>query len=96
MVQFDPSRLAEICRAHEIRRLRLFGSFALGQERPDSDVDLIVDFRGRKSLFDLMDAEESLAEVFARDVDLLTEPGLSPFMRESILAETQVIFDAGE
>ena len=96
MVQFDPSRLAEICRAHEIRRLRLFGSFALGQERPDSDVDLIVDFRGRKSLFDLMDAEEGLAEVFARDVDLLTESGLSPFMRESILAETQVIFDDGE
>ena len=96
MVQFDTSRLAEICRAHEIRRLRLFGSFARGQEGPDSDVDLIVDFRGRKSLFDLMDAEESLAELFARDVDLLTEPGLSPYMRDSILAETQVIFDAGE
>ena len=48
------------------------------------------------SLFDLMDAEEGLAEVFARDVDLLTESGLSPFMRESILAETQVIFDDGE
>lgn len=96
MVQFDTSRLAAICQAHEIRRLRLFGSFVRGEERPDSDVDLIVDFKGRKSLFDLMDAEDSLAELFARDVDLLTEPGISPYMRDAILSETRVIFDAGE
>jgi len=44
MVQFDENRLAEYCRKNGIVRLRMFGSAARGEERPDSDVDLIADF----------------------------------------------------
>lgn len=94
MVQFDESALANVCSAHKIRRLRVFGSVARGEDSADSDIDLIADFGVRTSLFELMDAEDSLAQFFGRDVDLVTEPGLSPFMRDSILAETRVLFDA--
>lgn len=94
MVQFDESALARLCSEHHIRRLRVFGSVARGEERSESDIDLIADFSARVGFFALMDAEDSLAEFFGREVDLLTEPGLSPFMRDSILSEAQVLFDA--
>jgi hypothetical protein len=95
MVQFDESALATLCAAHHIRRLQVFGSVARGDAQPDSDIDLIAEFSDRKSLFELIDVEDSLAAFFGRDVDLLTEGGISPYMRQAILSETQVLFDAG-
>jgi predicted nucleotidyltransferase len=94
MVQFDETLLARLCAEHHIRRLRVFGSVARGEEHEKSDIDLIADFSSRIGFFALMDAEDSLAEFFGRDVDLLTEPGLSPFMRDAILSEAEVLFDA--
>jgi uncharacterized protein len=90
MVQFDQNRLAEFCRRHSIVRLRMFGSAARGEERPDSDVDLIADFGDRIGFFELIRAEDDLAGFFGRPVDLLTEPGISRFMRESILESAVV------
>ena len=94
MVQIDQGRLAEFCRRHAIVRLRIFGSAAKGEERPDSDVDLIADFGVRIGFFELIRAEDDLTELFGRPVDLLTEPGISPYMRDSILESAEVIFDA--
>ena len=75
-------------------RLRIFGSAARGEERPDSDVDLIVDFRRPTGFLDLIRLERRLGELFGRPVDLVTEPGLSPYIRDAVLASTSVIFDA--
>lgn len=94
MVQFDRSRLARMCQEHGISRLRVFGSAARGEERPDSDIDLIVDYTGRKGFFELVDIEDKLAEFFGRDVDLITERGLSPHMKKAVLASATVLFDA--
>jgi len=94
MVQFDRSRLARLCQEHDVVRLRIFGSAARGEERPDSDVDLIVDYRGRKGFFELIGLEEELAMLFGRNVDLVTEAGLSPYMRDSVLSSASVLFDA--
>ncbi len=93
MVQFDQDRLAECCRRHTIVKLRMFGSAAKGEERPDSDVDLIADFGSGIGYFELIRAEDELAEFFGRSVDLQTEPGISPFMRDSILGSAVVVFD---
>ena len=93
MVQFDQDRLAECCRRHAIVRLRMFGSAARGEERPDSDVDLIADFGSGIGYFELIRAEDDLAEFFGRPVDLLTEPGISRFMSDSILGSAVVVFD---
>ena len=95
MVQFDEHRLAEFCRRHGIVRLRLFGSAARGDETPDSDVDLIADFGQPIGYFELIRAEDALSEFFGRPVDLLTEPAISRFMRDAVLASAQVIFDSG-
>ncbi len=93
MVQFDESRLAAICRRHGVRQLRLFGSAARGEETAESDIDLIADFAGPTGFFGLIRCEDELAEFFGRSVDLLTEGGLSPYMRDDVLAEARVIFD---
>jgi predicted nucleotidyltransferase len=93
MVQFDRNRLAEYCRRNGIVRLRMFGSAVRGEERPDSDVDLIADFGVPVGYFELIRAEDDLAGFFGRRVDLLTEPAISPFMRDTILQSAQVIFD---
>lgn len=94
MVQFDDTALAKICEEHDVIRLRVFGSAARGEERPDSDVDVIVDFGSPKGLFSLLRLERSLSEFFGRPVDLVTEPGLSPYIRESVLSSASIIFDA--
>ena len=93
MVQFDDSRLAAICRRRGVTQLRLFGSAARGEETPASDLDLIADFGGPTGFFGLIRCEDELTEFFGRSVDLLTEGGLSPYMRANVLAEAKVLFD---
>ena len=94
MVNFDRDRLADLCRRYGATRLRLFGSAVRGEERPDSDVDIIVDFERPVGFLELIRFENALSEFFGRSVDLVTEPGLSPFIRDSVLASASVIFDA--
>jgi predicted nucleotidyltransferase len=94
MVQFDRNRLAEICRRHDVTRLRVFGSAARGEETPESDIDILVDFGVPKGFFELIRLEHELEAFFGRPVDLLTEAGLSPFLKEPILSNSSVLFDA--
>ena len=94
MVQFDKIRLAEICRRNDVTRVRVFGSASRGQEQPDSDIDLIVDFDSPKGYFELIRLEDELEAFFGRPVDIVTGPGLSPFLRNEVLASAAVIFDA--
>jgi len=94
MVNFDRNSLADLCQQHGATRLRLFGSAVRGEERPDSDIDIIVDFEKPVGFLELIRFENALSEFFGRSVDLITEPGLSPFIRDSVLASASVIFDA--
>jgi hypothetical protein len=93
MVQINHPRLAALCEKHDVRVLKLFGSAARGEDRFDSDIDLIVEFDGRKSLFDLIELESALQELFGRPVDLLTERSISPYLRDRILSSASVIYD---
>jgi predicted nucleotidyltransferase len=94
MVHFDSDDLARLCKEHGVRRLRIFGSAARGEERPDSDVDLIVEFNRPTGFIGLLRLERLLSDFFARPVDLVTEPGLDPFIRESVVMSAAVLFDA--
>jgi predicted nucleotidyltransferase len=72
----------------------LFGSFGRGDAGPDSDVDLIVEFSGPTGLLALVRLERELTEVLGRSVDLLTEEAISPHLRDRILREQRVIYEA--
>lgn len=93
MVKIDSMKLAQLCHQHGVTRLRIFGSAATGAMRPESDVDVIADFAVPTGFFRVIRFEQALSEFFGRPVDLLTEPGLSPHLRDSILASASVIFD---
>ncbi len=94
----DQQALAQLCRRHGIRRLSLFGSVLKGTARPDSDVDLLVEFEptAKPSYFDLAEMEEELSGLLAgRRVDLRTPPELSRHFRDQILRDAEVQYDAG-
>ena len=80
--------LAAICRRHHIRWLAVFGSWARGDARPDSDVDVVVDFEsGMTPGLGIVTVAEALRPVLGgRRVDLVTRKGLRPPLSEHILA----------
>ena len=79
----------ELCRRHFVRRLALFGSFARGEGREGSDVDLLVSFLEDREpgLLGLMALQEDLGEAFGRTVDLNTPEDLSRFFRDRVVRE---------
>jgi len=72
---------------HGVRSVRVFGSVARREQRPDSDLDLLVDMEPRRSLLDLVAFVQDLEEALGRHVDAVTEKALSPYLRDRILAE---------
>lgn len=78
--------LLAICRKHGASRVRVFGSVARGTERPDSDVDILVD-AGSASLFDLAAMEEEIEQLLGRRVQVVSEAGLKPRVRDVVLHE---------
>jgi uncharacterized protein len=89
----DAAAIREVCQRHGIERLRVFGSFARGDARPGSDVDLIADFTDPKSLLDLVRIEREFAETLGRPVDLLTVASLSPYLRDRVLLEARMVYE---
>ncbi len=86
------NKIHPILKAHDVKRASLFGSFARGDEARESDIDIIIEFNGTKSLFDLVRLKFDLEEQLARSVDVLTYDSLNPLIKQSILAEQVVIY----
>jgi len=82
----DVLRLAKLRGA---RAVRVFGSIARGDAAPDSDIDLLVDVEPGRSLLDIVGLWQDLETLLGRRVDLVTEGGLSPYLRNSILREAK-------
>ncbi len=80
--------IAALCSQYGARRMRVFGSVARGEERPDSDVDILVDFpRGYDLFAQRLPLTERLAELLQRRVELIPEHELSRHIREQALRE---------
>lgn len=89
--------IAEFCRKWKIVEFALFGSVLRDDFRPDSDVDVLVDFdaQATPSLFDFVEIEDELHRLIGRPIDLVGKSGLrNPFRRHEILRTRQVIFAA--
>jgi len=91
---FDANKLVEICRRSDVAMLGVFGSMARGEATGQSDVDLLVRFSRRKSLLALVRLEREVSEALGRRVDLLTEAAISPYLRDEIKRQLQVIYEA--
>lgn len=76
---------------HGAERIGVFGSYARGESRPDSDLDLLVWFSEQKSLLGVIRLERELSELLGVKIDLLTEQAISPHLIDRIRLELKVI-----
>jgi predicted nucleotidyltransferase len=72
-----------------MRNVRVFGSVARGEATDESDIDLLVEAESGRSLLDVIGLWLDLQELLGRKVDLLTEGGINPHLRERILEEAR-------
>ena len=94
--QVDEAGLVDLCRRYQLRELSFFGSAARGEMRPDSDIDLLVEFLPDAEI-DLVDYAGLMLELsrfLGRRVDLVSKNGLKPLIRNSILQEAQLLYAA--
>ena len=97
-LNIDPATLAQFCRTNQIGRLALFGSQLKGTARPDSDIDLLVEFlpEARPTLLDMARIEIELSESLGgRKVDLRTPQELSRYFRDEVVRTAEVQYVAG-
>ena len=97
-LQIDDARFTAFCDKWKVVEFALFGSVLRGDFRPDSDVDVLVSLAhdADYSLFDLVDMEDELKEIFGRKVDLVlkksVERSRNPYRREAILSSARAIY----
>lgn len=96
-VKVDRRRIGEFCRRHHIRRLSLFGSVLRDDFRPDSDIDVLVDFEpGQVIGLRIIDIEDELSEILGgHKVDLVSEKYLNRHIRDRVLASAEVQYAEG-
>ncbi len=80
-------KVLEVLRRNDVLRAAFFGSIVRGEMNEKSDVDILVEFAGRKSLMDLSGLKIELEEAIDREVDVLTYASLHPLLKDRILNE---------
>jgi predicted nucleotidyltransferase len=87
--------LTQVCERYHVQRLAVFGSVLRADFRPESDIDVLVEFEANQpvTLLDLAGLQIDLIELFGRQVDLGTPSGLSKYIRQGVLDTAQVIYE---
>ena len=83
--------LIQVLKKHDVRKAALFGSIVKGKATEKSDIDILIEFKGKKSLLDLAGLKLDLQEQMKRNVDVLTYKSLHPLLKNRILSEQVVI-----
>ena len=77
-----------IAKKHGALSVRLFGSYARGEEQPSSDIDLLVKMESGRSLLDIIAIKQEVEDLLGKKVDVVTEAALSPYIRDEVLQQT--------
>jgi predicted nucleotidyltransferase len=94
-VKFPRDEIAAFCRTHHIRRLSVFGSVLRSDFRPDSDIDILVEFEpGHVPGLAFFRLQDELSQLLGRKVDLNTPQFLGEKLRDVVLREAQVQYAA--
>ncbi|MEJ5378211.1 MAG: nucleotidyltransferase family protein [bacterium] len=97
-IAIPKEEIAEFCRTHHIRRLAVFGSALRADFRPDSDIDILVEFEPGHipGLFGMARLERELSALLGgRKVDLRTPEDLSRYFRQEVMEEAEVQYPQG-
>jgi uncharacterized protein len=93
-LEVDEAQLADLCRRYQVRELSVFGSAARGETRPDSDIDLLVEFLpvANIGLIEHAGLMLDLTRLLGKKVDLVSKNGLKPRIRASVLADARSLY----
>lgn len=92
-ISIPPAAIADLCQQYHIHKLALFGSVLRDDFRPDSDVDVLIEFEpGHIPGFAFIDIQDRLTQIVGRPVDLRTPQDLSPYFRDVVQAQAQTIY----
>lgn len=80
-------KIIPILKRHDVVKAGIFGSFVRGEATRKSDIDILIRFKGRKSLLDLARVEIELEKKIRRKADVLTYDSINPLLKERILKE---------
>lgn len=81
------NEILDLAARYGAKNIRVFGSVARGEGGPGSDLDLLVDMEKGRNLLDLVGFWQDLEDLLGCHVDVITEGGISPYLREQIYAE---------
>lgn len=86
----------DLCRRYQVKALYVFGSAARNELRPESDIDLMVEFHPNHTigLFEFGDLESELSMLLGRKVDLVSKRGLNRHRAPSILKDARLVYEA--
>lgn len=90
------NKVIPILKSGDVEFAGVFGSFARGEEKKDSDIDILVRFANQKSLLDLVHLENTLSETLNRKVDVVTEGFISPYIKEYVLNDLRTLYGTRE
>jgi hypothetical protein len=91
LLEVKRPKISELAAQHGAYNVRIFGSVARGELRPDSDIDFLVELESDRSLLDLAGLLLDLQELLGCDVDVVTENGLRPRIRPQVLSEARAL-----
>lgn len=91
LLEEKKKEIREIAAKHGARNVRVFGSVARGEARPDSDVDLLVDMDPGRTLIDMGGLVMELRDLLGLRVDVVTEHGLKARIRDRVLKEAELL-----
>jgi len=77
--------IVDVLKKHGIKKAAIFGSFARGEEEKNSDIDILIEFKG--SLLTLIGIEIELEKRLRKKIDLITYAGINPHLKEYILKD---------
>lgn len=89
----NKKELEDYCQKNQIKFFGLFGSFARGEERENSDIDVVIDFIETKSLMKIGKIQYDLEESFGRSVDLVSKRSIKPALKNNILKDLKVLYE---
>ncbi len=94
-IELPIEQITEFCQRNPIQKLSLFGSILRDDFKPESDVDMLVEFipDSRVGYFELNGMEVELTEMLKRKVDLRTPAEISRYFRQRVLDSAQVIYE---
>lgn len=86
-------KITPILKEHGVSYCAVFGSFARGEEKDNSDIDLLVRFTEPVGLFDFVGLEMELSDILGKKVDLVTEKAIHPLLKDNIYKNLQKIYE---